>query len=558
MAKPFSIQSPEDIAKEYAGNKQRIAQAMQLGIVDPTAGVLAGMFIDRMRSAQAQEGVPQATVAQQVMGGAPPVPAPPLPAGGLGATSQAAPPMTPEMGMAPEMGMTPEMGMAPPMPAMPAPQEAPMGMADGGLAMLPVPDAMFDEPTNGGYAGGGIVAFAKGGISDLYDDVEYWESGGKQGAVSPKGARGVMQLMPDTMRDPGFGVRPMQADTEEENRRVGQEYLDAMFRRYGDKKVALAAYNWGPGNVDKWLKSGADPKKLPKETRNYISNVMGGKDNISVPERDIGTAEGRVMAPLDIFEALQSRFGRSDEEKATDARVLARAEEMASPEFYEKQRKASMWETLAEIGFNMASSKSPFLLQAVGEAAAAAMPGAKVARKEREALKDRALDVMQSMNGLKRKENRELLGIATDMAYKGMQQKQFEETMDLKRDELAQVRDLALAELDAKTQAALAKATGNSDGGTELDRIAQTIFDRYRLLQRQGKYVHDRGDPNDLSPGMQVAAQEIKVRAYKEAAELLGKGGGAAPAGLLNSLPAAPGAPASGNSYAGFSAEEVE
>lgn len=155
MAKPFSIQSPEDIAKEYAGNKQRIAQAMQLGVVDPTAGVLAGMFIDRMRSAQMQEQAPQATVAQQVMGGAPATPPPP-PSGGLGAAPPAAPPMAP---------------MQPPMPA---PGGAPVGMADGGLATLPVPDAMFDEPTNGGfddgYAGGGLVAFADGGSAGGWGD----------------------------------------------------------------------------------------------------------------------------------------------------------------------------------------------------------------------------------------------------------------------------------------------------------------------------------------------------------------------------------------------------
>ena len=80
MAKPFSIQSPEQIAKEYGGNKQKIAAAMQTGIVDPTAGVLAGMFIDRMRSAQMQEQAPKPTVAQQVMGGALPAqPAAPAP-----------------------------------------------------------------------------------------------------------------------------------------------------------------------------------------------------------------------------------------------------------------------------------------------------------------------------------------------------------------------------------------------------------------------------------------------------------------------------------------------
>jgi len=157
--KPFSIQSPEAIAKEYGGNKQKIAQAMQMGIIDPTAGMLAGMFIDRMRSAAQQEQVPQQTIAQQVM--APqPAPAPPAPMGappaGLGATPEAAQMMVPPM----------QQAMAPP------PVEQPMGMAEGGmvppymnnggLAELPVPEDMFSEPNNGGYAGGGIVALAAG------------------------------------------------------------------------------------------------------------------------------------------------------------------------------------------------------------------------------------------------------------------------------------------------------------------------------------------------------------------------------------------------------------
>ncbi len=143
MPKPFSLQSPEAIAKEYGGNKQMIAQAMQTGLIDPTAGTLAGMFIDRMRSAQMQEAAPQPTIAQQVF--APPAP----PMGGL-------PPPPGGMGAPPAMS-------AQPMDAAPAP---PMGMADGGLAGIPVPDTMFDEPSNGGfddgYAHGGIVAFAGG------------------------------------------------------------------------------------------------------------------------------------------------------------------------------------------------------------------------------------------------------------------------------------------------------------------------------------------------------------------------------------------------------------
>jgi hypothetical protein len=45
--------------------------------------------------------------------------------------------------------------------------DMPMGMADGGLAMLPIPETMFDEPMNGGYADGGIVAFRAGDLTSM-------------------------------------------------------------------------------------------------------------------------------------------------------------------------------------------------------------------------------------------------------------------------------------------------------------------------------------------------------------------------------------------------------
>lgn len=154
--KPFSLQAPEHIAKEYGGNKKRIEEGMKLGLVDPTAGILAAMFIDRMRSAQMQEMQPSSTVAQQVMGGAPAAPVGPPAAGGLGALPPPAPSMTPPMGASGAPPIPPGMadgGYLPP-------------YASGGLGDLPVPDTMFDESTNGGYddgyAGGGIVAFATG------------------------------------------------------------------------------------------------------------------------------------------------------------------------------------------------------------------------------------------------------------------------------------------------------------------------------------------------------------------------------------------------------------
>jgi hypothetical protein len=55
----------------------------------------------------------------------------------------------------------------------------------------------------------------------------------------------------------------------------GQRYMDAMLQRYnGNLEYALAAYNAGPGRVDKWLAAGADFNKLPEETRAYIPKVL--------------------------------------------------------------------------------------------------------------------------------------------------------------------------------------------------------------------------------------------------------------------------------------------
>jgi hypothetical protein len=116
------------------------------------------------------------------------------------------------------------------------------------------------------------------------------ESGGrrydKEGNLltSSKGALGEMQVMPYTSRDPGFGVRPARDSSPDELRRVGDDYAAAMYNRYGDPKLAMIAYNMGPGATDKWLAAGADPRKLPKETQGYIRGVSlagGGKLNIS-------------------------------------------------------------------------------------------------------------------------------------------------------------------------------------------------------------------------------------------------------------------------------------
>ena len=102
-----------------------------------------------------------------------------------------------------------------------------------------------------------------------------YKDDGKTLTTSPKGALGEMQVMPKTITDPGFGVTPARDKSPDEIARVGRDYLQAMKQKYGDTEKALIAYNWGPGSTDKWIAAGANPEKLPAETKSYVERVKG-------------------------------------------------------------------------------------------------------------------------------------------------------------------------------------------------------------------------------------------------------------------------------------------
>jgi hypothetical protein len=109
------------------------------------------------------------------------------------------------------------------------------------------------------------AAKSQGIPGELVQSVARAESGFRQDAVSSRGALGLMQLMPATAA--GLGVDPKRAA---ENAEGGAKYLRTLLLRYhGDSALALAAYNAGPGAVERF--GGVPPYE---ETRRYVTKVL--------------------------------------------------------------------------------------------------------------------------------------------------------------------------------------------------------------------------------------------------------------------------------------------
>jgi hypothetical protein len=198
-----------------------------------------------------------------------------------------------------------------------------MGMADGGLAALPVPESMFDEPMDGEYAGGGIVAFATG------DEVDYNDILQKQMAYFND---------PEKLKADYFmGGQPKREAAE----RLRQFYAGALSeegqkkRRDEDKYFALAqlgatmastpgsllqAFGAGVGKALPGLQESSRERRT--EQRDAIKQLALDEGASNAEARDIGkmVMDGRLKA-TDIGQTIAQIRSR---EKTSEAEIAAR------------------------------------------------------------------------------------------------------------------------------------------------------------------------------------------------------------------------------------------
>lgn len=419
----FSLHSPEKIASDYGGNKQKIAQAVQSGLLDPTSATLAGMFIDRVRSAQAIEQQPQGSVASQVL-----------------------PPAQPE----PEKVLVPV--------------PVPVSSHGAGLASL--------KGEHKKYSSGGVVEksprmteseldalIARSpssntfkGQPELMKTLFRKETGRKDPktgewtydpkAVSPAGASGLGQIMPITAK----GAHGTGAKMDWNNRFDPQTSVDfagkvvqGLYKTVGNDPTAIAiGYNNSPAAAIRYKNQGIMPKS--PETRDYVKFVNNqlGKGvtqhagsvtpTINIPINSMGAPSSvslyappeppTLSDPNAVEEATrQARLAEMPNESSNIlAQLMERANQKYTPEQIAANKKQALWASLAQLGANMAASKNSNFLGALGEASAASLPNFMAAINSSKNAKDNHLEELYKLASIKDKAGLDRLAAAYDMS----------------------------------------------------------------------------------------------------------------------------------------------
>lgn len=172
---------------------------------------------------------------------------------------------------------------------------------------------------------------------DLIARQIWQESRFNPNARSGKGAMGLMQLMPGTSGDMNV------ADPSDPRSNIfgGTRYMSQLMQQFaGNRELALMAYNWGQGNVRKWQQGGADPTKIPGETRDYVSSIMGGGGSISKADAAI---DRKAESEKEKAAAADKRWNQIIDEGTAKLNARTEALGQSAGEQARLTREAELW-----------------------------------------------------------------------------------------------------------------------------------------------------------------------------------------------------------------------
>jgi hypothetical protein len=141
-------------------------------------------------------------------------------------------------------------------------------------------------------SGQGSIKSTRPNISSMLDRIAYAVDGAESShgedlmmwRPDPSGPQGPMQVSGPAAADVGGGDR----FDSTENRAIGRAYLAQLYRRYQNWPDAIAAYNWGMGNVDSWVKAGRPADKFVIGVATYLRRVL----------HDSGMCDGSTAASV--------------------------------------------------------------------------------------------------------------------------------------------------------------------------------------------------------------------------------------------------------------------
>lgn len=146
--------------------------------------------------------------------------------------------------------------------------------------------------------------------------VVFIESGGQPAALSPKGARGVWQLMPDTARRYGLIVTSVRDDRTDPQKstRAAARYLRDLYARFGNWSLALAAYNTGELLVESAISHTGTRDfagiskvgRIPSETRNYVPAVWAAVERLGNQSGPTNQTAGKAAEIVYAFAEIQN------------------------------------------------------------------------------------------------------------------------------------------------------------------------------------------------------------------------------------------------------------